>query len=316
MKNICIIRDDRLGDTLLTLPILKKIKNEHPNAKITLIIAEISKDIMNMIDFVDNYMIYKKSLKFLYKLNQIHYDLLINFSPLKNRNYKLFIKAKRKVNVIYLSRYKDINKINFIKNAIYKLFFDYNYIFQRNNIHKLEHHTLMMNQVLISEGFSSSMPPRIHSVKRTENKYDILIHLSNRWINKEYIVDDLISLIQKLYISYPKIIFTTELSISDSIKIFIDKIRRINNFEIYFQPNFINWASLISISRNIITPECGCSHVGSFFDKNLIVIYDKKNKADFIKKEYFPYMAKNIKQINSNVGPNLNNEIIQLIQEF
>lgn len=316
MKNICIIRDDRLGDTILTLPILKKIKIEHPNARITLIIAKISKDLMGMINFVDNYLVYKKSLKFLYELNKTHFDLLINFSPLKNRNFKLLIQAKRKVNVTYLSRYKDSNNTNFIKKSFYELFFDYNYIFQRNDIDKLDHHTIMMNQVLIGEGFSTNLPPKISLTHDAKNKYDILIHLSNRWLNKEYLVDDLINLIQKLYKINTNIIFTTELSVDNNIKLAIDSIKLINNFEIYFQPNFMEWTLLISQSKNIITPECGCSHISGLFNKNTVIVYDKNNKPDFIKKEYSPYMATNIRKLNSNKGPDLNNEIIKSVQEL
>ena len=42
-SNIAVIRDDRLGDVILTLPIIKKLKDELPNSKLTIIISSIPK---------------------------------------------------------------------------------------------------------------------------------------------------------------------------------------------------------------------------------------------------------------------------------
>ena len=113
LKNICIIRDDRLGDTILTLPIVKQIKKEYPNSQITLIISKISEDLIKLCDYVDKYLVFSNN-KIINKINSQNFDLIINFSPIKNRTYKFFLNAKRKINIIYLSRYKRDNKdINF-----------------------------------------------------------------------------------------------------------------------------------------------------------------------------------------------------------
>ena len=48
-------------------------------------------------------------------------------------------------------------------------------------------------------------------------------------------------------------------------------------------------------------------------DKKAVVIYNRNNKPNFIKKEYRPYLAKKIIQINSDFGPKLNNKILSYI---
>ena len=53
-SNIAVIRDDRLGDTILTLPIMRKLKDDFPKSRLTMVISAISKDVLKMIDFVEH----------------------------------------------------------------------------------------------------------------------------------------------------------------------------------------------------------------------------------------------------------------------
>ena len=61
-SNIAVIRDDRLGDVILTLPIIKKLKDELPNSKLTIIISSISKNLIQMFDFIDDFIISDNSI--------------------------------------------------------------------------------------------------------------------------------------------------------------------------------------------------------------------------------------------------------------
>ena len=122
-SNIAVIRDDRLGDAILTLPIMKKLKDEFPKSKLTMIISSISKNLIQMIDFIDEFIISDNSLRTTNKINSKNFDLILNFAPLKGKPYKFFLKAKRKVNIIYSSRYKKKQD-----SYRYKLFF-FNFFF-------------------------------------------------------------------------------------------------------------------------------------------------------------------------------------------
>ena len=92
-KKICIIRDDRLGDAILTLPIINKLKKTYKNSKITLVISPISAELVKKFDFFDNLIVSKNNLETLKEINQNNFDLIINFAPLKNKFYKLFLKS-------------------------------------------------------------------------------------------------------------------------------------------------------------------------------------------------------------------------------
>ena len=97
--------------------LLKKLKDEFPKSKLTMIISSISKNLIQMIDFIDEFIISDNSLRTINNINSKNFDLILNFSPLKGKPYKFFLKAKRKVNIIYSSRYK--KKQDFIQKYIF-----------------------------------------------------------------------------------------------------------------------------------------------------------------------------------------------------
>ena len=313
-SNIAVIRDDRLGDTILTLPIVKKLKDDFPKSKLTMVISSISKNLIQMIDFVDDFIIADNTIKTINKINSRNFDLILNFSPLKGKTYKFFLRAKWKVNIVYSSRYK--KKLDWYKYKLFffNFFFDSNYLNKRNNSKHLTHHTIYMNKILNLEGISlSGQPKKIFLNLGNKLRFDYLIHLSNRWINSEYFDSDLISLIEKMSEKSNKISFSTDLVISDEMKKLINRIKTNFNFNLLVKPKFTRWINLIDQSKFIITPECGCAHICGILNKRAIVIYDKNNKPNFIKKEYQPYLAKKIIQINSGVGEKLNREILSYI---
>ena len=312
--NIAVIRDDRLGDVILTLPIMKKLKDELPNSKLTIIISSISKNLIQMFDFIDDFIISDNSISTINTINSRKFDLILNFSPLKSKSYKYFLKANRKVNIIYTSRYKKNFSKNKIKLFFLNIFFDSNYLNKRNSFSNLTHQTIYMNQILKLEHISSFKKPKKVDLNLNNNlKYDCLIHLSNRWINSDYLLNDLISLIEELSRRFKKISFTTDMLISDNIKKVLQTLKSNKNFNLILKPKFKSWINLIDQSKLIITPECGCSHICGLLNKNAIIIYDRNNKPDFIKREYHPYLSKSIIKINSALGNNQNKKILSYI---
>ena len=313
-SNIAIIRDDRLGDTILTLPVVKKLKNDFPKSKITMIISGISKNLLQMFDFIDEIIVIENTIQTIKKINSRKFDLILNFSPLKGKFYKFFLKSKWKVNIIYSSRYKK-NFSNYkYRRFILNFFFNSNYLYKRDDIKNLIHQTIFMDKILNYEGLSiSKQPKKINLILKNKLRYDYLIHLSSRWINNEYFYYDFISLIKEISKKTKNISFSTDLTISNDIKRIIKILKLDRNYKFFLKPSFKKWINLLDQSKLIITPECGCSHVCGILDKRAVVIYDKNNKSNFIKKEYRPYLAKKIIQIDSGSGIILNNKILSYI---
>ena len=313
---ICIIRDDRLGDTILTLPIIQKLRKTYIDSRITLVISSISKELVKKFDFFDNLIISKNNIETIRKINRSKFDLILNFSPLKNRFYKLFLKSKTKVHLSFQSRYKYKNRRS-IQIAFLKIFFHKIYCYERNDLNKLCHQTEFMDKLLVSEGvYKSEKPNKINLNLGNNLIFDYLIHLSDRWFKSDYRNKDLINLIEILIKTNSKICITTDLYLSNDLKNLIDEI--IKNFKLncFIRPSFEEWINLIDQSNVIMTFESGCSHICGILNKKTLIIYDNQNKPDFIMKEYKPYEIKDLVQIKTDNGQKLNNKIISGLNQF
>ena len=313
---ICIIRDDRLGDTILTLPIIQKLRKTYIDSRITLVISSISEELVKKFDFFDNLIISKNNIETIRKINQNKFDLILNFSPLKKRFYKLFLKSKTKIHLSFQSRYKYKNRRS-IQIAFLKLFFHKIYCYERNDLNKLCNQTEFMDNLLVSEGvYKSEKPNKINLNLGNNLIFDYLIHLSDRWFKSDYRNKDLINLIEILIKTNSKICITTDLYLSNNLKNLIDEI--IKNFKLncFIRPSFEEWINLIDQSNVIMTFESGCSHICGILNKKTLIIYDNQNKPDFIMKEYKPYEIKDLVQIKSDNGQKLNDKIISGLNQF
>ncbi len=53
-KNILIVRTDRIGDVVLTTPLAKLIKQKYPNAKVTFLVRDYTREVVENNKFIDN----------------------------------------------------------------------------------------------------------------------------------------------------------------------------------------------------------------------------------------------------------------------
>lgn len=86
-KNILIVRTDRIGDLVLTLPMAGIIKNKYPDSKVTFLVREYTRPIVEKNQFVDNVVTIKEEngkislFRSLLELRKNNYDLSIVVFP-------------------------------------------------------------------------------------------------------------------------------------------------------------------------------------------------------------------------------------------
>ena len=126
--NICVIRNDKMGDMILTLPIIKAIKNSYPNAKITVVCSNINAFLCKEVSFVDEYSIFDKKdklrskIKFLRTFRKRSFDFIFNFSQdIETFLLLPFGKSINKSSLIYLSRYRDQKLSKVLQRLIWSL---------------------------------------------------------------------------------------------------------------------------------------------------------------------------------------------------
>ena len=338
--NICVIRNDKMGDMILTLPIIKAIKNSYPNAKITVVCSNINAFLCKEVSFVDEYSIFDKKdklrskIKFLRTFRKRSFDFIFNFSQdIETFLLLPFGKSINKSSLIYLSRYRDQKLSKVLQRLIIKLLEFDNIIINRSEFYNKKvnfHQTEMMYQ-LVNKKLNIKKPKFFHLYPSQLNfkkifQKRILIHLSDRWIDHDYSEDMFIELLLKLEKKYKKLYLTTDRSSQNSFKKIYQLFEKFNDNELHKvnksnqniiildKLNFQNWRNSIINSKLVITYECGCVHVASMSDVPLLIVYDYKNKPKMIHKEYAP-LCKNYQKIIAKQR-NINTEVMLKIKKI
>lgn len=101
-RRILIVRTDRIGDVLLSTPVIKAVRDKFPQAYISMMVAPQARDIVSGNPYLDEVIIYDKdgkhknsfsSLKFSRRLKKRKFDLAIILHP-ANRAHLLTFLAK------------------------------------------------------------------------------------------------------------------------------------------------------------------------------------------------------------------------------
>ena len=317
---IGIIRIDRMGDMILTLPIIKAIKLSNPSSIIHVFCSNKNFKIIENFKYIDK--IYNSDHKL--KKNNNNYDYIFNFSP-GWKSFKICLKLKTKYNssLLLSSRYKKTIYSKLLTLFIHKLFFSESLFvnrIKRFNKKKSLHQTNIMFELIGKSNIKfekdiSIEKYLIKSRKIMSKKKICLIHLSSKWVNEYYNEENLIKLINILNEKFNLILTTDETTSSKFVSILktfpkinnqkFDEFNTLENITILENLDFKNWVQAIYSSDLVITPECGCTHIAALCGVTSKIIYDANNKPDMIYEEYHPWKSKHEKFYSNNKKLNL-----------
>ena len=323
---IGIIRIDRLGDMILTLPIIKSMKSINPSIKIHVFASAKNAQVIQNFKYIDKIFNISDGKKF----NKEKYDLILNFSPgWKSFFLCLFSKASIKGNLIFKSRYKKIYYSKLFISILSAIFFQKTLVINRikrfnNNrsIHCTEMMFKMLDKCDVAYKKNLLIENFLPKFKVIDSEKKIcLVHLSARWINNYYTENDLLNLILKLQSKF-NLALTTDYTTKEKFNLIFKRYPMINNYQfdhfktlnkvmIFENLNFENWTQTIHSSNLVITPECGLIHVSTTCQIPTKIIYNAENKPDMMYKEYAPLNGKhekfifNVKNLNSLLIQNL-----------
>ena len=309
---ICIERSDRMGDMILTLPVIQGIKEKNPHAIVHVIASQKNSKICNQFSLIDK--IFEKS-KLSSSFNNLtksiraeKYDYYFTFSPgWFGLRLGFFSKSKFKSSLILKSRYSS-NLFSKLDQIFFsKIFYSLSLVidrFRSLKTNKNIHQTNMMMDLISKSGVAISRKTQTKFMFNNvfilnKSKPVCILHLSSKWVNNYYSEEnfnDLLKLLNEkeilIYLTTDETtknkfnkIFETFDTVEDPIKIekSTKNILICNNFD------FENWTSLINQADYVITPESGCTHIASLTKCKLAVIYDADNSPNSIRHEYAPW---------------------------
>ena len=309
---ICIERSDRMGDMILTLPVIQGIKDQNPHAIVHVIASQKNSKICNQFSLIDK--IFEKS-KLSSSFNDLtksiraeKYDYFFTFSPgWFGLRLGFFSKSKFKSSLILKSRYSS-NLFSKLDQIFFsKIFYSQSLVidrFKSLKTNKNIHQTNIMMDLISKSGVAISRKTQTKFMFNNvfilnKSKPVCILHLSSKWINSYYSEENFNDLLKLLNEKEIFIYLTTDETTKNKFnKIFetfdavedpsdIQKSEKsiliCNNF------NFEDWTSLLNQADYVITPESGCTHIASLTKCKLAVIYDADNSPNSIRHEYAPW---------------------------
>jgi len=295
MKEFLIFRTDRVGDFLFSLLLIKTIKINFPNSRITLISSEknhlyaktfksIEKIIVLRNDFISK-------LKIIFRLRSNKYDAIIIHDG-KNRSKFISYFLKTKLKITCVTNLID-TQIDIIKKVCDK------------------------TRIKFDEKSLNFLDERKYPLLKIPFDNYIHLHFDEKWIYKDYIdkyiniepsKEELINFISKITSKNKKIIITTGKKVPillDQIKFEIDTSRVI----IFKDQELLELENIVIHSDLLISCHGWITHIASAKQVKQIDIIDSSYPYD-----KWTSHLRNYNSINRKKFDNLSKEIFDLIE--
>jgi heptosyltransferase-3 len=298
IKNILLVRTDRIGDVVLTLPLAGMIKTHYPKCKVSFLVRNYTKDILINHPFVDEIVVLDEEkgsaniFSNLKRISEKKYDACIIVNPTFKISLLLFLSGIRKrigtgyrwysflfnEKVFEHRKYAEKHELEFNVNMLQKIGIDES-INEKNVLYNLQvdkESLVHIEKVLNDEKIDLEKPL-------------IIIHPGSGGSSIDLPINKFIELIQKLIDEKVQIIISgnnqeidicNQLAVSKSIKNFAGKF------------NLTQLTALISKTNVFISNSTGPIHIAAALGKFTVGFYPKILSCS--KERWGPYTEKKL----------------------
>ena len=262
MNSVLLFRTDRVGDFLLSLSLIKIIKKNYPNSKITVVASEMNYKYISSFNEVHEVIILKNNLlskiSLTFKLRNKRYDAIIVHDG-KNRSRIVSLFQKYKKRVLCFTNLID-TQIEIIQKACNDL------------------------KITYDDSCLDFLANRENKLFEIPFKNYIQLHFDEKWMHAKYIKkytnieptkDQLLSFINKIISKNKNIIITMgkiKIKLIEDIKNKFDS----SKVKIFENQNLLELENIVFNSSLLITCHGWISHIASAKRIKQIDIIDKQ----------------------------------------
>ncbi|MBK7230133.1 MAG: glycosyltransferase family 9 protein [Ignavibacteriales bacterium] len=297
-KNILIVRTDRIGDLVLTLPLAGLIKKQYPNCKVTFLVREYTKNIVSNHPFIDDVIVLKESdggVSLFDNLNIIKskkFDTCIMVYPTFVLSLIMFLSGiKNRIGTGYrwYSFLFNHKVYEHRKNAErHELEFNVN-LLEKLNIKNNVDESNVSYDLKVNQSSLSNVDKILADEKMDSSKQIIIVHPGSGGSSVDLPVNKFAELVKKLDEDNYQIILTgnkNEAELCEKIK----SSSKAKNFAGKF--NLDELTALISKSVMFISNSTGPIHIAAALEKFTVGFYPKIVSCS--KERWAPYTNKKL----------------------
>jgi len=285
-KKILVIQIGKIGDMILTTPLLDEIKKIYPDSELTVLASKRNSIISNNLSSVDNTVIFDKRifhlLKLLIKFKRKSFDIWIDAKDEHSTTSKMLesiCKPKQSLgfnikenvfdidlsNFVYGTHRIDINlsPINYFKNERMK----------RN----------VLPRINIPDIDSKNVISRIKNI----NGKKVLLNLSVGIDTRDLEIEKWLEIVNGINTDF-NVILSGEKNAYDNIKRIIKESKR-NNIFLVETNSIFELAELIKLCDLLVTPDTSAVHLASCFNTPIVCFF---HNVEWVRIKFSPLSEK------------------------
>jgi len=298
VKNILVIRLDRVGDLILSTPFFYNLRKMYSEANISAVVRPYTKDVLTNNPNIDEILIFnnegklKEKVGFIKKLRKTRWDLAISLSPVTSSYIMTFLSgAVTRVSYVYSDRIIPLFLTSLILNVRPVL----NVQSELKKGNGVTHEVRQTFSVLKALGGSpEEVPLKLFGYEDIQeaNPRLIGIHLSPKWFTENWNYGDFDSMAEKILESCP--CHNLLVTYGKQEEYLVDKISCIRNNRVVIKggSSFCNWANDIAATDLFISTDTGALHCAVALGKKVVAVYEDFT-FEHCSTQWAPWMVKN-----------------------
>jgi ADP-heptose:LPS heptosyltransferase len=311
-RKIAIVRTDKIGDVVLTLPLVRALKLYNPGFQITFIANSYTESLLKN-EFIDSYFFvdkFENGIDDIFKNNQ--FDTC--FFPMPKYN-EVFSAFKNRIPLRIGSAYR-----------LYSILFNFKIKEHRkiSKFHEAEYNVRMLNSITNSENPVLPVKPNItnkdinsvsdilNSLNYSKNQKIIIIHPGSGGSSKDLPVKKLVNLINSLINQNQYVICITGTKNEAEVCNYLESSCK-NSINLCDKLKLDEMIALISISSLLIANSTGVLHIASSLGISVLGFYP--NTPHLSQKRWGPLWTNSICLSPPNLIENLYNDDMNTIDE-